>query len=209
MEKFNIYPNVKIGKNAQIGNYCIIGLPPKGKRAGELKTVIGDNVIVRSHTVIYAGNKIGDFFQTGHFVMIREMNKIGNHVSIGTHSIIEHHVKIADKVRIHSAVFVPELSILREGCWIGPNVTLTNAIHPLCPQVKKCLKGPIIGRKAKIGANATILPYVKIGENVLIGAGSVVVDNIGRCKLAVGNPARVIKDIDELKCKFKRGKRPY
>ncbi len=57
-----IYKNVIIGKNAKIGEYVIIGEPPKGYNEGELATVIGDNCVIRSHTVIYAGNKIGNNF---------------------------------------------------------------------------------------------------------------------------------------------------
>ena len=72
--------NVSIGKNPTIGEYVDIGLYPEG-----LKTVIGDAATIRSHTVIYAGNKIGNDFQTGHGILIRENNVIGNNVSIGSH----------------------------------------------------------------------------------------------------------------------------
>ena len=146
-----IYKNVKIGKNCQISDYVIIGVPPRGKKPGELETKIGDNAIIRSHTIIYAGNRIGHNFQTGHSVMIRELNEIGNDVSIGTSSVVEHHVLIKDGVRIHTQAFVPEYSVLESGCWIGPNVVLTNAKYPLSPNAKKELKGPIIKKNAKIG----------------------------------------------------------
>ena len=52
-----IYPNVKLGKNVIVEDFCIIGAPFKGYKDEE--TIIGDNSIIRSHTVIYAGNKIG------------------------------------------------------------------------------------------------------------------------------------------------------
>ena len=117
-------------KNVYIGAFCIIGVPPLHKVDGELETIIGDNATIRSHSVIYAGNKIGDNFSTGHHVAIREMNTIGNNVSIGSLSCIEHHIKIEDGVRIHSQVFVPEYSVLKMNCWLGPNVVLTNAKYP-------------------------------------------------------------------------------
>ena len=209
MANFKVYPNVILGKNVTIGDYCIIGHPPKGKKPGELKTEIGDNAIIRSHTVIYAGNKIGSNFQTGHHVLIRAHNKIGRNVSIGTNSVIEHHIRIADEVRIHTSVFIPEYSELKKNCWIGPNVVFTNALHPRCPKVTECLKGPTIGAGAKVGANCTLLPHIKIGKSSLIGAGSVVTNNIKPGKLAVGNPAKEIKNIKDLKCKFKLVKKPY
>lgn len=193
-----IYPNVEIGEGAEIGDFVIIGLPPKGTASGELKTVIGRNAVIRSHTVIYAGNSIGDNFQTGHAAMLRELNQLGNNVSIGTHSVVEHHVTIADNVRIHSQAFIPEYSVLEEGCWIGPNVVFTNALYPLSPDAKKNLKGPHICQQAKIGANSTLLPGVVIGRNVLVGAGSVVVKDVPPGKVVVGNPARVVKDVADL-----------
>ena len=197
-ETCRIYPNVEIGQGAEIGDFVIIGIPPRGKAPGELKTLIGGNAVIRSHTVIYAGNAIGDNFQTGHAVMVRELNDIGHNVSIGTHSIVEHHVKIADEVRIHSQAFIPEYSILEENCWIGPNVVFTNARYPRSPEVKTTLKGPQIGRKAKIGANSTLLPGVVVGENALVGAGAVVVKDVPAAKVVAGNPARIMKDVADL-----------
>lgn len=196
MEK--IYDNVQLGENAQLGSFIVIGEPPRGKKDGELSTQIGTHAVIRAQSVIYAGNRIGDNFQTGHGTVIREENEIGNNVSIGTLSVVEHHVKIADGVRIHSQAFIPEYSVLEENCWIGPNVVLTNAKYPVSKNVKQNLNGPIIGKNAKIGANTTILPGVEIGENALIGSGSVVTKNIPANMVAVGNPAQIVKQVSEL-----------
>lgn len=209
MENFIIYPGVKIGNNARIGDFVVIGVPARKSHHKGTHTLIGDNAVLRSHTVIYAGNKIGNNFQTGHAVTVREDNLIGNDVSIGTHSVIEHHVKIEDGVRIHSQAFVPEFTVLEEKCWIGPKATLTNALHPFCPKVKECLKGPRIKKGAKIGANVTILPDLTVGENSLIGAGSVVVNDIPANAVVAGNPARLIKKIKDLKCRYGLIKKPY
>lgn len=198
MNNYKIYDNVILGKNVEIGDYVIIGLPPRGTASGELKTIIGDNAVIRSHTVIYAGNTIGNDFQTGHHVMIRESNAIGDNVSIGTGSCVEYKVKIEDNVRIHSQVFIPEYSMLEKNCWIGPNVVLTNAKYPKSRNVKDSLKGPVIKKNAKIGANTTILPAINIGENTLIGAGSVIVKDVPPNKVVVGNPGRIIKDVGSM-----------
>jgi acetyltransferase-like isoleucine patch superfamily enzyme len=191
-----IYENVVIGKNAEIGDYVIIGKSPKGKTDGDLKTIIGNNAVIRSHTVIYAGNKIGDDFQTGHHVTIRENNDIGNNVSIGSGTDVEYEVKIEDQVRIHSQAFIPEYSILKKGCWIGPNVVLTNARYPGSKGVKSRLNGPELKENVKVGANSTILPAVTVGENSLIGAGSVVTKDINENIIVAGNPAKKINDMD-------------
>ncbi len=193
-----IYPNVHLGADATIGDFCILGEPPRGKEPGEIETHLGDSATIRSHTVIYAGNRIGDHFQTGHGVLIREENEIGHHVSIGSHSMVEHHVKIGNGVRLHSNVFVPEFSILEDECWLGPNVVVTNARYPRSRNVKEQLQGATIKRRAKIGANATLLPGVTIGENALVGAGAVVVEDVPDNAVVVGNPARVIKNVTDI-----------
>ncbi len=208
-ETAKIYPNVIIEEGAEVGEFCIIGLPPKGKAAGELETRIGKNAVIRSHTVIYAGNVIGDNFNSGHSALIREDNQIGNDVSIGSHTVIEHHLEIQDGVRIHSQAFVPEFTVLEKGCWVGPNVVFTNALHPLCKHVKECLKGATVKSGAKIGANATILPDVTIGEMALVGAGSVVVKNVPDKVVVAGSPAKIIKNVADLDCPYDLCERPY
>jgi acetyltransferase-like isoleucine patch superfamily enzyme len=193
-----IFPNVFFTDEPTVGEFCIIGEPPRGKKAGEIVTRIGARAVIRSHTVIYAGSGIGDDFQTGHGVLIREQNEIGNNVSIGSHSIVEHHVKIGNNVRLHSNVFVPEFSILEDECWLGPNVVVTNARYPQSKRVKENLRGAHIKRGAKIGANATLLPGIVIGENALVGAGAVVTHHVPDGAVVAGNPARVIKTVRDI-----------
>jgi acetyltransferase-like isoleucine patch superfamily enzyme len=193
-----VHKNVALGQGTVVEDFCIIGAAPRGSKDGELSTMIGDGATIRSHTVIYAGNVIGKKFQTGNKVNIRESNKIGDNVSVGTLSVIEHHVRIGDNVRIHSQAFIPEYSVLEDGCWIGPNVVLTNAKYPLSPDVKNQLAGAVIGTGAKVGANATVLPGVLVGENALVGAGAVVVEDVPPGAVVAGNPARVIRQISEL-----------
>lgn len=202
-----IHENVEIGEGTVIEDYCVIGVAPRGKQEGELKTVIGRDCVIRSQSVIYAGNIIGDDFQTGNMVTVREENTIGNNVSIGTKSDVQHHVRIEDGVRIHTQAFVPEYCVLKKGCWIGPNVVMTNAPFPLSPGAKDNLKGCVVEEKAKVGANSTLLPGVVIGKNSLVGSGSVVTKDVEPDTVVVGNPAKYIKNVDDLR--YKSGEKAY
>lgn len=193
-----IYQGVRLGKNVVIEDFCIIGVPPRGAKDGELETVIGDNSVIRSHTVIYAGNKIGNNFQTGNKANIRELNEIADNVSIGTLSVIEHHVKIEEGVRIHTQVFIPEYSTLKKKSWVGPNVVFTNAPYPQSPDVMKNLIGPTLHENAIVGANSTLLPGIQIGKDAIVGAGSVVTKDVAEGDVVAGNPAKFMKKKSDL-----------
>ena len=138
-----IYPNVSLPPDAELDDFVILGRAPRGAQPGELPLIFGPGCVIRAQSVIYAGNTIGARFQTGHGVMIREANTIGDDVSVGTGSIVEHHVTIGNGVRLHSHVFVPEYSVLEDGCWLGPGVIVTNARYPRSRDVKANLRGPI------------------------------------------------------------------
>ncbi len=184
---------IVLGQGHFIEPYCLLGELPKDLYGIELRTVIGRGCHLRSHTIIYAGNMIGDHFQTGHGVLVREHCQIGDNVSVGSCTVIEHHVMIASNVRIHSQAFIPEFTVIRENAWIGPNVVMTNAAYPKGREVKTRLKGPEVKEHAIIGANATILPGVILGRHCLVGAGSVVTRDVEDGWVVAGNPAKFIK----------------
>lgn len=195
-----IYKNVTLGRNVTIHAPCIIGMPPRGKVDGELETIIGDDAVIRPFTTIYAGTKIGSGFQTGQGASIREDNEIGDGVSIGTHAVLEFGNRIGNDSRIHTGCFLEDVTI-GEHVFVGPNVTFTDDPHPMgCPHYLECAGGATVGDLAKIGANSTILPAVKIGRNALVGAGTVVVRDVREGVVVVGNPAREIGTTDNLPC---------
>ena len=79
----------------------------------------------------------------------------------------------------------------------------------MCPEVAKCIKGPTIRRGAKVGANACVLPTVIVGEYAVIAAGSVVVNDVPARMVAAGNPAKIIKTVDDLTCPWDYISHPY
>lgn len=204
-----VHPNVELGPGTVVEDFCIIGVPPQGRGPGDMATSIGPNAHIRSHTIIYAGNRIGSRFRTGHRAFLREENEVGDDVSVGSGSHIEHHVTIHDGVHIHTNVFIPEYSILKERAWVGPNSVFTNALHPLCSRVKECLKGPVIEVDARIGANTTLLPHIIVGEGSLVGAGSVVTGDVPAGAVVVGNPAQVVQMVKDISCRFDMVDNPY
>ena len=149
-----------LGANPFIGDYVMLGVCPSGKTLDRL--IIGDNAIIRSHSVIYAGTKIGNDFQTGHGVLIREGNIIGDNVSIGSHTVIERENQIGDATRIHSNCFIPEFVIMEEKVWIGPCVTILNILHPPCPRFEDCAKSVHIKKRVPLSSITKSLKEIKI-----------------------------------------------
>lgn len=192
-----VFDGVVLGDRVQVDAYAMIGVIAAA--ANGVETLVGPGCWFRSHTVVYAGNRIGARLQTGHGAMIRELNEIGDDVSIGTQSIVEHHVTLRDKVRIHSQAFIPEFTVIETGAWIGPRVCFTNAKWPASRKAKDYLQGVHIEPFVRIGANSTVLPGVRIGRGAIIGAGSVVTKDVPPGLVMAGNPARRIKAVAELR----------
>lgn len=204
-----IYPNVSIGPGTEIEGPCIIGKPSRGRAPGEAPTVIGAGAVIRPFTTIYAGTTIGSGFQSGQGASIREDNILGDDVSVGTNAVLEFGNRIGSRTRIHSGAFL-ELTTLGDDVFVGPNVVFTDDPHPMgCPHYQDCKGGAVVEDLARIGANSTLLPGVRVGRNALVGAGSVVVDDVPPDTVVAGNPARTIKKVSELVCVAGYYARPY
>ena len=169
-------------------------------------TIIGDRARIRSGTVIYTNTRIGHDLATGHNVVIREENIIGDSFCIWNNSVLDYGCTIGNNVRIHNNVYVAQFTTLEDDSFLGPGVVIGNDPHPLCGL---CLQGPTIKRGARIGLNVTLLPRVVIGEYSLVGAGSVVTKDIPQKCYAFGNPARVVGSVDDLECPFDLVDKPY
>lgn len=203
-----IHPGVELGEGCALHGPLILGFPPRGRKPGELALRIGPGAVLRPFTTIYAGTVIGARFQTGQGASIREDNVLGDDCSVGTNAVLEHGNRIGDGTRIHSGCFL-ELTTLGNHVFLGPNVVFTDDPHPACPRYEECRGGAVVEDLVKIGANATILPGVRIGRNSLVGAGAVVASDVPPDVVVAGSPARVVKRIDALTCPPGFYERPY
>ena len=108
-----------LGPGAQIFEPVTLGFPSRDKmqKTGFTGTTIGKNSVIRSGTIIYCDVITGDFFQTGHNVVIREETRIGDRVSIGTATVIDGHTTIGNDVNLQSRVYLPTNTRIGNHVW--------------------------------------------------------------------------------------------
>ncbi|MEY4703122.1 MAG: hypothetical protein RIR96_1019 [Bacteroidota bacterium] len=196
-----IYDNVVIGDNTVICNDCHIGEPTgayyKDSDYINPPTIIGADCLIRSHSIIYASNTIGDHLITGHHIMVRTGNKIGHHSSIGNFTELHGDAVIGNYVRLHSNVCICEYAVVHDYAWIFPGTILSNGVTP----PGNLLLGPEVGPYTVIAVNAVLLPGVKIGANCLVGASSVVTKDVPEFTVVIGSPAKNMGDIRNIQSK--------
>jgi UDP-2-acetamido-3-amino-2,3-dideoxy-glucuronate N-acetyltransferase len=152
------------------------------------------------HESAYAdeGAEIGCGTKIWHFSHIMSGAKIGRNCSIGQNVNIASRAVIGDRVKIQNNVSVYDDVIIEDDVFCGPSCVFTNVINPRAfIERKHEYKKTIIKKGATIGANATIVCGVTVGEYALIGAGSVVTRDVPDYALVYGNPARVWGKVDK------------
>jgi acetyltransferase-like isoleucine patch superfamily enzyme len=139
---------------------------------------------------------IGDGVKIWNWTKVRESARIGDGVSIGQNCYIDHGVVIGERCKIQNGVNIYHGVTIGDEVFIGPSVTFTNDLHPSA--VGEWTVTPTtVGNGVSIGASATIVCGVTIGEAAVIGAGSVVIDDVPDRTLVVGNPARFVRLLDD------------
>ena len=135
--------------------------------------------------------KIGLDTRIWQYSVILSQAQIGNNCNICAHTLIENDVMIGDNVTVKSGVFIWDGITIEDNAFIGPCVTFTNDKHPRSKQFPEEFLRTVVGEGASIGANAVILPGIKIGKKAMIGAGAVVTKDVPEKAIVVGNPATI------------------
>jgi len=151
------------------------------------------NYFSHSTAVIDAGATIGDGTMIWHFCHIMPGAVIGNKCTLGQNIFIDNNVLIGNNVKIQNNVSVYNGVVLEDQVFIGPSVVFTNVINPRSfIERKDEFKQTRVKKGATIGANATLICGVEIGEYAMIGAGAIITKNVLPYSLMAGNPARQI-----------------
>lgn len=141
-------------------------------------------------------NNIGEGTRIWQYSVILKNSVIGSGCNICAHTFIENDVIIGNDVTIKSGVYIWDGITIGDQVFIGPCVAFTNDKMPRSKQYPESFMRTTLKTGASIGANATILPGITLGEHCMVGAGAVVTKDVPPYAVVIGNPAKVIRTLE-------------
>lgn len=196
-----IEPGCRIQDGAVIGKRALVS--PTARAAAppsEEQTVLGRGAAVGCHAVLVAGVRLGDGAVAGDHSTIREGVVFEDGAVVGSGSGIGRGCRIGAGSRLMPGALLATDTVIEGGVFCGPRLIVTNdramgrqgpgVVHPVTTLRRGC----------RIAANVTLLPRIEIGEDAVVGAGSVVTCDVAPRTVVVGSPARVLRAVrdDEL-----------
>lgn len=196
-----IHAGTTIGENVLVSDNSVIGkLPMKAAistlKAAELPpAAISDDCIIGASSVIYSGSRLGRGVMVADQAAVREDVEIGDFTIVGRGVVVENHSRVGRYVKIETNAYVTAHTTIEDRCFIAPMVAMANDNFLGRTEERfKHTKGPHIKKGARIGTNATLMPGVVIGEDAVVGAGSVVKRDVPPRMVVAGVPAGQVKD---------------
>lgn len=173
---------------------------PSLARPGKAKSLlwIGARTEIMPFAVIYRGATIGRDCLIGNHATVREGATIGNRCIIGQYACVSYDAELADEVRVQNGTLIADGWKIGRGTFVGVNVsTMSDRRRDVVEYEFKGSCHSEIGERCLIGSGAVILPGLRIGNDVVIGAGALVTKNVPDGATVLGQPARIIICVNE------------
>jgi acetyltransferase-like isoleucine patch superfamily enzyme len=194
-----IYGGTVLGDGARLEEHAITGKPEQGYAVGHLypaagaATLVGPGTVIRAGAVVYAGTQVGGGTVVGHHTLLRSFAAVGEETQLGHHLTIERAARIGSRVRCSPGSHITSCCVLADRVFLGAGVRTVNDREMIWrdPGRSPELVPPAFGRASRVGSGSVILGGVTIGQDALVGAGSVVTRDVPPGTIAWGVPARV------------------
>jgi UDP-2-acetamido-3-amino-2,3-dideoxy-glucuronate N-acetyltransferase len=198
-----IHAGTTIGDRVRIDAGSVIGKQPIRSKRSIFKdekalpaAIIGDECLIGALAVVYTGCEISNNVLIADGAAVRENVCVGEFTIVGRNATVENFTTIGKKCKLETNCYITAYSEIGDYCFIAPGVHTTNDNFLGRTQERfKHFKGVTVKRGGRIGGNAVILPGKVIGEDGLVAAGAVVTKDVPPRKIAVGSPARILRDV--------------
>lgn len=201
--------NVVIHSGSTVGEGCVIedgavlGKRPKlargssaaGREVEDL--LVGSSVTICCGAIVFAGARIGNEAILGDQSFVRERSTVGTRSVIGRGSVVDNDVCIGDRVKVQTSVYLTAFTIVEDDVFVGPGATTTNDDTMARHRPEMPLRGATLRRACRIGGGTVLTPGVEVGEEAFLGAGAVLTKDLPARAVAIGVPARVIRQVGE------------
>ena len=184
-------PGAVIGKDRMRAKRSIL------KQADELPPAkVGAGCLIGAHATVYRGAELGEHCLVADQATVREQVTIGEYTIVGRNVVVENQVTVGRKCKLETNCYITAYSVIEDFCFIAPMVATSNdRFIGRTEERLKHFKGVTVRRGGRIGVGATILPGIVVGEDAVVGAGSVVTHDVPARTVVVGVPARHFGDV--------------
>ncbi len=198
-----VHAGTVIGHGCLIEDNVVLGKRPRlaihssAARSKLEPLQLGDRVTVCAGAVVFAGSRIGNGSIIGDQSYVRERVTIGAGSVIGRASAVDNDVVIGDRVRVQTNVYLTANSTVEDDVFVGPGASTTNDNTMARHGESYELRGATLRRACRVGGSVVLLPGVEVGEEAFVAAGAVVTKDVPARGVAIGVPARVVRDVGE------------
>jgi UDP-2-acetamido-3-amino-2,3-dideoxy-glucuronate N-acetyltransferase len=197
-----LHARTVLGSGVRLGDGCVVGKAPAlgarstASREEPAPAVLGDGVAVGAAAVVLAGAQVGDGCVVADQAHVRERTEIGAETVVGRGVSVENDVTVGARVKLQTGAYITAWSVVEDDVFVAPGVVLTN--DPTAGRRRgEPLRGAVLRRACRVGGGAVLLPGVEVGEEAFVGAGAVVTRDVPARSVAMGVPARVVREVEE------------
>jgi acetyltransferase-like isoleucine patch superfamily enzyme len=196
-----VHPGTVIGEGCEVQDGAVLGKPPKlarhstAPRGVNDPLVLQDGAVICCSAIVLAGARIGAGAIVGDQAFFRERSTLGPGSVVGRGSAVDNDVEIGARVRVQTDVYLTAYSVIEDDVFVGPGVLTTNDSTMARHGDGHAIVGARLRRACRVGGAVVITPGIEVGEEAFVAAGAVVTKDVPARGVAMGVPARVVRDV--------------